>query len=62
VTKYVTDRDGYKVVHKDGKPVEVKMTPDEIRKRNLGAKHAQSTKTDLQREKAKKKRDASIKN
>lgn len=38
VKKPYTDRDGYKISYKDGKPIEKKMTPQEIQRKRKSAK------------------------
>jgi hypothetical protein len=39
-TKWTSTRDGYKVVYKDGKPREVRMSASERRKKSRSAKKA----------------------
>lgn len=55
--KYSSDKEGYKVVNKDGTRSEVKMSPTELRKRKKAArKAAKKRKASIARINAKRKR------
>lgn len=52
--KFVTDKPGFKIVFVNGKPKEVKMTPQEIKTRQKAAKKAAKAKKGKQAQIAKK--------
>jgi hypothetical protein len=61
IIKWISTKEGFRVQIVDGKPKEVKMTPEEKKKRAKGAKKAQKKKNPAKQAQAARKRAKSLK-